>query len=618
MDQLKTILAQVKKYHFWVLCGIAVVVPLGLTFTAGGQMSRNTKARATEVAGVRTQVKQVKDTPDPPNESSKQAVEKAHEGLRNEVYDAWDYLYQEQAKNIQWPSALGSVFLAHMRARGANDPIEDDDRATYQYFIRKHIPKLFLDEKDLSDDDKKLRLGLSVRMTPEERKEYLALVQGAPKPKTKKPDPAAEAKPGAKSPVAKSGAQSDAGAAQSAASEELQGTVDWDYTLRQELESRYLWDRPPTTSQVLMAQEDLWVLEALVRILKETNKNATSQYNAPVKAIYALTIGQEAAIETANSQARIFQSYGLGSGAAPSGYGPGGAAGSPAPGGMPMAPGGGGFTGPGGGVPMGPSHGSITGPSGGGSAGAIPATPGGGGGGASSDMGSGGAMGPGRFPGGPGPMSMGMSGAGGLGGQAPGMAMAGLSEDEQWAMTLRNFRYVDQNGYPLPYNATPPFKQFKMIPVHMLLVIDQRELPRLLANCANSEMPVVVRRVAVHPEEGGSGSLSGSPGGVTGVGSSDSGRSKRGGSQMPGPSRGGLKKGGDYGKTRPRGSGPSGAYGAGAATADEFSEEMVAEIQGIIYFFNPPPPKTVALATGAVSPTQPATVPGGGVPPGKP
>jgi hypothetical protein len=189
------------------------------------------------------------------------------------------------------------------------------------------------------------------------------------------------------------------------------------------------------------------------------------------------------------------------------------------------------------------------------------------------------------------------------------MAMAGLSEDEQWAMTLRNFRYVDQNGYPLPYNATPPFKQFKMIPVHMLLVIDQRELPRLLANCANSEMPVVVRRVAVHPEKGGSGSLSGSPGGVTGVGSSDSGRSKKGGSQMPGPSRGGLKKVGDYGKTRPGGSGPS---------ADEFSEEMVAEIQGIIYFFNPPPAKTVALATGAVSPTQPATVPGGGVPPGKP
>jgi hypothetical protein len=205
------------------------------------------------------------------------------------------------------------------------------------------------------------------------------------------------------------------------------------------------------------------------------------------------------------------------------------------------------------------------------------------------------------------------------------MAMAGLSEDEQWAMTLRNFRYVDQHGTPLPYNATPPFKQFKMIPVHMVLGIDQRELPRLLANCANSEMPVVIRRVAVQPEEGGSGSLSGSSGGVTGRGSSDSGRPKMGNapgrSQMQGPSRGGLKKGGDYGKTRPRGTGPSGAYGAGAASADEFEEEMVAEIQGIIYFYNPPPPKKEALATGAVSPTQPATAPapaaGAGVPAAK-
>lgn len=223
----------------------------------------------------------------------------------------------------------------------------------------------------------------------------------------------------------------------------------------------------------------------------------------------------------------------------------------------------------------------------------------------------GGGMGPGRFPMGPSPMSMGTPGAGGPGGQAPGTGMAGLSEDERWAMSLRDYRYVDQYGNPLPYNAPPPFKQFKMIPVHMRLGIDQRELPRLLANCANSDMPVVVRRVAIQPEAGGSGSLSGPLGGVTGAGGSDVGRPRTGSavgrSQMPGPSPGGFSKGSDFGRGRSPLAGFSGPSGAGAASGDEFSEEIVVEIQGIIYFFNPPEKK--ALEPAAPSPAQPAGAP---------
>ena len=43
-----------------------------------------------------------------------------------------------------------------------------------------------------------------------------------------------------------------------------------------------------------MAQEDLWVYEALLRIIENTNQGYTSYYNAPVKEIDALQIGADA------------------------------------------------------------------------------------------------------------------------------------------------------------------------------------------------------------------------------------------------------------------------------------------------------------------------------------
>ena len=203
---------------------------------------------------------------------------------------------------------------------------------------------------------------------------------------------------------------------------------------------------------------------------------------------------------------------------------------------------------------------------------------------------------------------------------AAGGATAPLSEDEQMAMALKDGRYVDQNGQPLPSYVTPPFKQFKMMPVCMRLGIDQRELPRLLANCANSRMPVVVRRVAIRPEEAGQVDSAGSGGGPGGLAPSDGVRSS-----YQGPTGGMSSSGGygGYGGASKAGMGGSGGYRPtpgsssdgrqGTQTIESSTDEMVVEIQGIIYIFNPPRKadigtETATAAGQAGSPT--AAVPG--------
>lgn len=50
----------------------------------------------------------------------------------------------------------------------------------------------------------------------------------------------------------------------------------------------------PSTLNVLYAQEDLWVLEAIMCIIKKTNGSADANYNAPIKEISSIQIGPTA------------------------------------------------------------------------------------------------------------------------------------------------------------------------------------------------------------------------------------------------------------------------------------------------------------------------------------
>ena len=58
-------------------------------------------------------------------------------------------------------------------------------------------------------------------------------------------------------------------------------------------------------------------------------------------------------------------------------------------------------------------------------------------------------------------------------------------------------RYVDDSGKPLADPAQQPYGEFRMMPIDLKVVIEQKEIPRLLAECANSAMRIDVRRVRV-------------------------------------------------------------------------------------------------------------------------
>ena len=138
-----------------------------------------------------------------------------------------------------------------------------------------------------------------------------------------------------------------------------------------------------------------------------------------------------------------------------------------------------------------------------------------------------------------------------------------------------------------------------MMPINLRVKIEQRAIPRLLAECANSSMPIDVRAVREFMEESSAmdsvAALAVRPGGPGGP-------SGPGGGHM-GPPAGAYQ---GMGMGMPGGPSPMGMQRVGAGDVHTTEEEESAdpsvptvpvEIQGIIYIYNPPDKAKVGTGT---------------------
>ena len=230
----------------------------------------------------------------------------------------------------------------------------------------------------------------------------------------------------------------------------------------------------PSSLRIWVTQEDLWVYHTLLDVIAKTNHaaNATRMSNAAVKSVYELAVGQRAAKYSRTIGRLLFP---------PPTATPTGGPGEAGPGGAP--------------------GGAVMGPEGG--------------------------------PGGRGGFSPEMMPGGGPGG--------GQMTEEQERTVLLYGRYLGPDGKPIPFGsaggvgeagpgaapapdpaaAAAPAgpldltvfgQEYKRLPVRMVLRMDQRWLPRLVAECASEPLQVEVQEVRINVPEAGS-TEGGGPGG---------------------------------------------------------------------------------------------------------
>lgn len=492
MNQLQPILAALKKWGFWVICGLAVVLGLGVWFVAQQSVLANIKSRKDQLEGLRSQVSAVK--PASPNAQVVEATRKKIEELKSDVYQAWVSMYAAQKEKNQWPAALGTDFLnwVNQPGRKFGDPIPERFREIYLNFIDQHFPTLFeiINLRRPKGTDLK-KLG-SVRGALGAGPGYGTSGYGT-----------GAGFPGAVSTIGEeayggeyAGAMGSTGypgasGTGTAPNIEMEGIVEWNPQNIAAIKQRFAWVKVPTSEEIWNAQEDLWVYEALLRIIAKTNENATGPHNATVKRINAVEIGPDAARYLGAAVASATMATGsMGSGSA-----------------IPTSAAGGS------GEPVGEPAGGM-----------------------------------------------------GYGSYGSGYGVGG---------SPLYGRYVDADGKPLPPGSQQPFAEFKMMPVRMDLIVDQRKIDQLLVNCVNSDMPVRITRVLIRPSQataaasGAGYGLMGSsgPGLSTGYGTSE-----------------GLGESGAEGYGTGYGSGTSGA----TALPTSMSYDVPIVIEGIIYLFNPP------------------------------
>ena len=279
MDQLKHYLRILKRQHFWVVSVAIVLVGIAAWFWTVRSLSTERGDFQTSIDGSYSTVEGVRRKQDHVNQDTQDKMTQLIADRRNEVKAAWDRKFKQQTGGeegeediLKWPEELGPQFL---RAVEKFRPIEehatypvpavDRDIATnlrenYRDYVKNELPKLAE------------RIGAVWRMESDEYGD----VRGGDE-----------------------GEGESRGFGRGGSARDSATIVYWNPDDQQLIQSQHFdWTtgirKRPSSLQVLYAQEDLWVLTALVDIIKRTNGKATVRHNAAVKQIESVKIGKHA------------------------------------------------------------------------------------------------------------------------------------------------------------------------------------------------------------------------------------------------------------------------------------------------------------------------------------
>ena len=498
-DSLRHQLAPILKHHFWILTGLVPLILIPALFMAAADRRSVIASGKSSIDGHVSALDSVRNQPDHPNAAWSEAFDKQTTAVREEMLKEWTVFWESQQPLRVWPDVLGPDFLTAIAAveSGSRKDLQFRDLQRYQNTVAEIVRGL------------PARMGCEELMVAEDGE-----VGAGPGFDGRRP----------RGPGRPLGAgRGDDGEATTSLN-----VLEWKPEDQKQLLASFVWEKPPSTTRVLLAQEELWVYGLLCDTIKRMNDGATALFDSRITTVDQLVVGYLAAED---------QPGGQGSGRVIVERSPAGAGGMgglddgmpPADSGMEMP-----------GELLGQLHPRPSNPRFSGTADGMEGP-------------SGSSRGFGPPPG----MDEGMEGD---------VAEAALSEDDM----LKQWIYVDFAGRPLttPELATSPDAQLvHLMPFTLRVIMDQRQLDRLLAELASSPVPIDVRQVRINPSAQGAG-------GEAGLGG------PRGGQP---PVRGGVMDGSSGQAERQR------------------PFDVIVELRGTVGLATPPNPAALGAASGDVS-----------------
>ncbi|MFM8735897.1 MAG: hypothetical protein ACKOC8_11965 [Pirellulales bacterium] len=421
-EQIRPYVAAIAKYHFWILAAIVPLVLLPMLFNGQASLDSRIAAQKSQIESRVASLRGVQGITEHPNESWSKAIEKQTTAIRDQTLAEWSRFWSDQKPLRSWPPRLGEDFLKAVYRLKPDGKLERPFLLRYQNTVPDLVRELpqRMGAEDLMLDAQPGAAPVAPRGARPGPSGEFGGVPGQPRPGR-----------AARGPTA---------------------LVEWRAEDQKKLIQSFSWTKAPSTAQVLLAQEELWIYGLLCDAIKRANAGATAPFDALIVGVEELAVGYPAAEDRPGGQggSRVIL-------AAPVAAAPG----EMPPGGMPQ----------GGGMPTSgmPGMEEATGPA------TRPPHPRFGGGGSGMAM-----------PGGV-PMPE---------GAADGAAAAASPDDP-----LREWIYVDFNGKPLSaaeLATVPDARLVHLVPFTMRLVMDQRRIDALMADLAAAPVPVDVRQVRIN------------------------------------------------------------------------------------------------------------------------
>ncbi|HEY4232387.1 MAG TPA: hypothetical protein VGM76_03105 [Lacipirellulaceae bacterium] len=270
MDQLRKAWDWFQRQHFWVLIVVSTLVALGCWWHGASALNQQFAANKQTIDQEFTSIKSEVAKPFHANDKLKdqQKAEIVKQG--GSVLKIWQQLYDRQRENVlKWPDVLSKEFRQAVEHLKFGDEIAVNLRENYQNYVAGHFPVLpkIVDAKELAANESGGGRYEGRGMRGGGRGGY-----------------------GGGSYSGREGGQS--------AEEEDEHVVQW--LNQQDVRDELDMPNRPTSMKIWVTQEDLWVYETLLGVIKRTNDAAGADRasNAAVRIIESLEVGRLAAMES--------------------------------------------------------------------------------------------------------------------------------------------------------------------------------------------------------------------------------------------------------------------------------------------------------------------------------
>lgn len=257
-DNIRPAVALLAKHHFWLLAILVPLLILPVLFAARGGLQAQIVSSQGQIRSKLDAVQSVRRVEPHPNAGWSTEIDADAVRIRRETLAEWQKFWDSQGFLRVWPKELGDDFLTAVTTLKPNGRLDRNLLRRYQTVIPEVVRKL------------PARMGADVAMGDD-----------------RKTAPAGTGRPPA------------ADADRERRSEAL---LTWNAEDQRRLMSSFDWTTLPAnpqaaTTQVVLAQEELWVYGLFCDVIARANKDAGGVYNAAIVNVTELAVGYPAAEE---------------------------------------------------------------------------------------------------------------------------------------------------------------------------------------------------------------------------------------------------------------------------------------------------------------------------------